>query len=77
MKSFPSPVASTGTTWSVLHSGPYLEMLNEFIAPVIAPDGTRIFAAPLGNGRVPLIDLDDLGYGTPKPQPQHQHQAQA
>jgi hypothetical protein len=27
------------------------------------PDGTRVFAAPMGDkGRMPLIDLDDLGF---------------
>ena len=62
MKSFPSPTP-WGVTWSVLTSGPYLEMLNEFLSPLTMPDGTRIFALPLGrSGRIPFIALDDLGF---------------
>jgi hypothetical protein len=30
--------------------------------PKILDDGTRVFAAPLGNGHVPIITLPDLGY---------------
>jgi len=62
LKSFPSPTP-WGCTWSVLTSGPYLEMLNEFLSPIITPDGTRVFSYPLGKtGRIPFIALDDLGY---------------
>jgi hypothetical protein len=30
--------------------------------PKILDDGTRVFAAPLGKGHVPIITLPDLGY---------------
>jgi hypothetical protein len=47
MKSFASPTASGGMTWSALTSCVYLDLLHDFLSPVIAPDGTRIFAAPM------------------------------
>jgi hypothetical protein len=62
MKSQPiSPMA-----WSVLVSGPYMDTLSELMRP--HPDlkdpKTLVFAAPLGQGAVPLIVLSDLGlYG--------------
>jgi len=47
---------------SVLTSGPYMEMLYDgMFAPVTLPDGTLVFAHPIGEGRVPMIHLDDLG----------------
>ncbi|KAH8817223.1 hypothetical protein F5884DRAFT_819004 [Xylogone sp. PMI_703] len=48
-------------TTSVLTSGPYMELLFEFLQPKKAPDGTYVFAAPLGTGAVALIHLEDLG----------------
>ena len=49
--------------WTVFTNGPYAEMLygGNFL-PQILPDGTRVFAAPLGKGHVPIITLPDLGY---------------
>jgi NmrA-like family len=49
--------------WTVFTNGPYAEMLygGNFL-PEIVNDGTRVFAAPLGNGHVPIITLPDLGY---------------
>src|SRR5436309_3986800 len=49
--------------WTVFTNGPYAEMLygGNFM-PEILDDGTRVFAAPLGKGHIPIITLPDLGY---------------
>lgn len=49
--------------WSVLTSCPYMEGLSEFMRPYPNLDdpGTMIFKAPLGNGQLPLICLEDYG----------------
>lgn len=53
---------TTPMNWSVLTSSPYMEMLSEFLKPIKSPeDPTYVFAAPLGEGAVPFIHLDDLG----------------
>jgi len=60
ISAFPSTPSST---WSILTSGPYLNMLFEFLSPRKESDGTYIFEAPLGKeGRVPMISLEDLGW---------------
>ncbi|KDQ21957.1 hypothetical protein BOTBODRAFT_26361 [Botryobasidium botryosum FD-172 SS1] len=57
------PSEETGMTWSVLTTGPYMDMLNVLFAPVNKrADGTVVFAAPIGNGHVPMIALSDLGW---------------
>jgi len=38
-----------------------METLNEVLRPILTPDGTHIFAAPLKCGALPLIHLEDLG----------------
>ena len=43
-------------------SGPYAEMLSNLFLPRQAEDGTFLFVAPLGNGHIPLVALDDLGW---------------
>jgi uncharacterized protein YbjT (DUF2867 family) len=48
-------------SWSVLTTGPYVEMLNETQRPKQDEDGVYVFRAPLGDGAVPYIHLDDLG----------------
>jgi uncharacterized protein YbjT (DUF2867 family) len=50
------------TIWSSLTSGPYMDMLFEFLRPRPQPDGSYVFAAPIGDGAIPLIALEDLGY---------------
>ncbi|KAH8694478.1 hypothetical protein BGZ61DRAFT_352110 [Ilyonectria robusta] len=49
--------------WTVLTSCMYMETLTEMLAPRSSPDDPdlMVFAAPLGNGRPPLIHLADLG----------------
>ncbi|CAF1103937.1 unnamed protein product [Didymodactylos carnosus] len=57
------PSDEHGMVWSVLTSGPYMEMLHggNFI-PRIKEDGTRVFAVPLGKGHIPIVSVDDIGY---------------
>jgi NmrA-like family len=49
--------------WTVFTNGPYAEMLfgGNFL-PKILDDGTRVFAAPLAKGHIPIITLSDLGH---------------
>lgn len=55
---------TTPMAWSILHSGPYMETLSEMLRPL--PDkgdpSVMVFAAPLGEGAMPLIVLEDLGW---------------
>ena len=46
--------------WSVLTTGPYAEMLSETQRPKKYGDGVYVFRAPLEDGAVPYIHLDDL-----------------
>jgi len=46
--------------WSVLTTGPYAEMLSALHRPKRDEDGVYVFRAPLGEGAVPYIHLDDL-----------------
>ena len=48
--------------WTVLNSGPYMDMLNTALGPYIDDDGTYVFDTPLSpNGAMPMIILEDLG----------------
>jgi hypothetical protein len=49
--------------WSILTSCMYMEMLGELLLPRLIPDDpdTKVFSAPVGNGRPPMIYLADLG----------------
>ncbi|CAF0958263.1 unnamed protein product [Adineta steineri] len=61
MQQQPSDI--NGMVWSILTTGPYMESLyGGTLAPQIQADGTRVFAAPLGKGHVPIIALADIGY---------------
>ncbi|KAI1785920.1 nmrA-family protein [Ganoderma leucocontextum] len=64
MKAQESVVADDKLSWSVLSTGPYMDMLN---MPVFGPlkqrdDGTYVFASPIRSGHVPMIALEDLGF---------------
>ncbi|PTB40999.1 uncharacterized protein TrAFT101_006150 [Trichoderma asperellum] len=54
---------TTPMAWTVLTSCLYMEGLSEFLQPL--PDredpSTLVFAAPLGQGKLPLIYLEDYG----------------
>ncbi|KAI0742364.1 NAD(P)-binding protein [Daedaleopsis nitida] len=64
MKAQPSIVSDDDMSWSAVTSAPYMEMLN---IPMFGPigqrsDGTFVFAAPIGDGHIPMIALEDLGF---------------
>ncbi|CAF1449910.1 unnamed protein product [Adineta steineri] len=61
MQQQPSDI--NGMVWSIVTTGPYMEQLyGGAFAPQIQADGTRVFAAPLGKGHVPIVALADIGY---------------
>ncbi|EPQ54364.1 NAD P-binding protein [Gloeophyllum trabeum ATCC 11539] len=64
MKAQPSVVSDNDMSWSVVTTGPYMEMLNiHMFGPLNKrEDGTYVFASPVGNGHVPMIALGDLGW---------------
>ncbi|KAK4078963.1 hypothetical protein Trihar35433_68 [Trichoderma harzianum] len=46
--------------WSIITSCLYIESLTEFLVPTYDPsDDVHVFALPLGQGRCPMISLDD------------------
>ncbi|KZT18621.1 NAD-P-binding protein [Neolentinus lepideus HHB14362 ss-1] len=64
MKAQPSIVSDSDMSWSVVTTGPYMNMLNiHMFGPLnIRPDGTHVFATPIQKGHVPMISLPDLGW---------------
>lgn len=49
--------------WSIVTTGPYMEQLyGGVFVPQILDDGTRVFAAPLGKGHVPIVSVIDIGF---------------
>ncbi|OOF93024.1 hypothetical protein ASPCADRAFT_54097 [Aspergillus carbonarius ITEM 5010] len=55
--------STNSTAISVLTSGPYMELLYEFMLPKKNSEGVYQFIAPLGdNGHIALIHLEDLGH---------------
>ncbi|OCH86621.1 NAD(P)-binding protein [Obba rivulosa] len=64
MQAQPSVVTDNNMSWSVLTSGPYMDMLyNMMFGPLgKRDDGTFVFITPIGQGHVPMIALTDLGY---------------
>ena len=47
--------------WTIIRSGPYMELLSAVLAPSKQADGTMLFTLPLGQGAIPFIHLDDFG----------------
>ncbi|RFU81273.1 nadp-binding [Trichoderma arundinaceum] len=47
--------------WSISYGGVYAEMLWSLLQPRIRDDGVYEFAAPIGDGNIPLTPLDDYG----------------
>jgi len=64
MKAQPSIVSDSDMSWSVVTTGPYMNMLNiwMFGSLNIRPDGTHVFATPIQKGHIPMIALSDLGW---------------
>ncbi|KAI0252116.1 NAD-P-binding protein [Lactifluus subvellereus] len=58
-----SIVSDTDLSWSVITSGPYMEMLQiGLMGPVQRADGTFVFNSPIGDGHIPMIALADVGF---------------
>jgi hypothetical protein len=55
------PQRENGTRWSVLTTGPYVEMLSELFCPKKDDQGVYVFQMPLDDGAIPFVHLDDLG----------------
>ncbi|UKZ92909.1 uncharacterized protein TrAFT101_007842 [Trichoderma asperellum] len=47
--------------WSILYGGVYAEMLWTLLKPRVRDDGVYEFAAPIGDGNIPFIPLEDYG----------------
>ncbi|KZT67487.1 NAD(P)-binding protein [Daedalea quercina L-15889] len=64
MQAQPSIVSDTEMSWTVVTSGPYMEMLYNFMFGPYKKraDGTVVFATPVGKGHVQMIALEDLGF---------------
>lgn len=56
------PQRKDSTRWTIMTTGPYIEMLSQLLQPRQEDDGTYVFEVPLGDGLVPFIHLDDLGH---------------
>ncbi|KAI9060819.1 NAD-P-binding protein [Trametes sanguinea] len=64
LRAQPSVVSDKDMSWSILTTGPYIDMLNNYMFGPLnkRADGTYVFAAPMGNGHVPMISLSDVGF---------------
>lgn len=58
-----SAQSKTPMAWSVVTSCLYIQGLSEILRPFpsATEPGTMVFKAPLGTGKLPLINLDDYG----------------
>ncbi|KAH9830319.1 NAD-P-binding protein [Rhodofomes roseus] len=64
MQAQPSVVSDTDMSWTLITSGPYMEMLHNvmFGPDKQRADGTVVFVTPIGQGHVHMIALDDFGF---------------
>ncbi|KIY44836.1 nmrA-family protein [Fistulina hepatica ATCC 64428] len=64
MRSQETLIGGTGMTWSMISTGPYMEMLKmAMLGPLHKrEDGTIVFASGIGDGHAPLLALEDLGW---------------
>ncbi|KAH9851437.1 nmrA-family protein [Lenzites betulinus] len=64
MRAQESIVGEDTMSWSILTTGPYMDMLKMgMFGPLkVRPDGTHVFASPIGKGHVPMITLTDVGF---------------
>ncbi|KAF2475164.1 NAD(P)-binding protein [Lindgomyces ingoldianus] len=53
--------SQTPMKWSVITTGPYIEMLHELFRPVKEENGTWVFQFPLKDGAIPFVHLEDVG----------------
>lgn len=47
--------------WTVISGGVYAQMLSSLLRPQQKSDGVYEFRAPIGNGAIPFINVDDYG----------------
>jgi hypothetical protein len=47
--------------WTVICGGVYAEMLSSLLRPLEVKEGEFVFAAPIGDGSIPLMPLDEYG----------------
>jgi hypothetical protein len=57
-----SALPQTPMRWSLVTTGPYIEMLFDQLRGFERDDGTFVFRLPLGDGAIPFVHLDDLGH---------------
>ncbi|KAL2688923.1 hypothetical protein Neosp_002973 [[Neocosmospora] mangrovei] len=50
-----------GMNWTIIRSGPYLQLLSAVMNPAKQEDGSLNFQLPLGDGSIPFIHLGDFG----------------
>jgi hypothetical protein len=50
--------------WTILHGGVYVQMLSSMLQPKKRFDGVYEFSAPIGEGCIPFVNLDDYGVRT-------------
>ncbi|KAJ6565344.1 hypothetical protein B0H10DRAFT_1634095, partial [Mycena sp. CBHHK59/15] len=64
MRAQPSVVSDNALSWSIVTTGPYMELLmgGLFDPLKIHKDGTVVFAAPVVGAQIPMIALKDLGW---------------
>jgi hypothetical protein len=55
------PQKEDSTRWSILTTGPYVEMLSDLWVPKKDREGTYLFEVPIEDGAIPFVHLDDLG----------------
>ncbi|KAF2865425.1 hypothetical protein BDV95DRAFT_554319 [Massariosphaeria phaeospora] len=55
--------SQTPMRWSVVTTGPYVEMLHETLRPTRQEDGVWAFRYPLQEGAVPFVHLEDVARG--------------
>jgi len=60
----PSGAGDNDFAWSIVTSGPYMDMLNmALFGPLnTRADGTVVFASPVGDGYVLMSALEDIGW---------------
>lgn len=47
--------------WTIIRSGPYMEMLSALMCPAEQADGSLHFQLPMDDGAIPFIYLGDFG----------------
>ncbi|KAF7368453.1 NmrA-like family protein [Mycena venus] len=47
--------------WTILNGVVYTEMLSVLLRPVVLPDNTHVFAAPIGDGFIPFAEVATYG----------------